>query len=110
MSKFVRPLENIIDVVFGRATAARRTAQRARLDLDAVKNKCKAARADRQDELQRELAQAEEQYTVAVEEAISRMKEVAENPIVLQCLSDLVDAQRTYYKQSCEVLNGLTFV
>jgi BAR domain len=115
VSKFIHPLSNILDVVFGQAASARRSAQKARLDLDALKTKLKNLMSDssspvspdRMNSLQGELEQAEQIFAVSVEDALSRMKAVAENPLVIQCISDLVEAQRNFHKKSFELLNGL---
>lgn len=106
-NNFLRPLQNIVDAIIANAVHARKAAQRSRLELDAVKSKCKTSRSERLDALQKELADAEAQFHAHVDEAIQRMQAVVDNPLVVQCLSELVNAQRTYHQQCFEALNGL---
>ena len=106
-SGFLRPVQNILDAVVGHALQACKSAQRSRLDLDACKSKCKSSRSDRLDTLQKELTDHETQFHAHVDEAIVRMNAVVDNPLVLHCLSELVEAQRKYHQQCYEVLNGL---
>lgn len=104
---FLKPIQNIVDAIIGHSIQARKSAQRSRLELDACKSKCKTSKSDRLEALRKELSDAESQFRAHVDEAIKRMQAVVDNPLVLQCLSELVEAQRKYHQQCYEVLNGL---
>ncbi len=46
---------------------------------------------------------SEDEFVSAVEDAMSKMKQVAENPIGLKLLETLVKAQLAYFKEAYEV-------
>ena len=54
----------------------------------------------RAEELRREMEQAEDEFVVRVEEAMTKMRAVLENPEPLKCLADLVAAQLAYFKEA----------
>jgi len=107
--KFLQPMQNIMDNVFAHVSKACKAAHGARLELDAIKTKCKGVSPEKLGSLQNELATAEEQFQANQRDAISRLTSVIENPQVIQCLSDLVEAQRKYHEQSFKALKEVTF-
>lgn len=109
-AKFLNPMRDMMDVLFVQANEARKILSTKRLSLDAIKSKCKGTGSDRMSSMQNELAESEKAFKTALEDATRRMKAVCENPLVIQHVSDLVEAQRKFHKQSYEVLNGVIII
>jgi hypothetical protein len=105
---FLRPMQNIVDAIIGNAMHARKSAQRSRLELDSCKSKCKTSKSDRLDVLQKELADAEAQFHAHVDEATQRMQNVVDNPLVVQCISELINAQLSYHQNCSQALTSIT--
>ena len=110
LNKFILPMKDIMDVLFVQAAESRRILSQMRLTMDSVKAKCKTASAEKLEGRQQELELAESDYKNALTDATRRIKSVVENPLVVQYIADLVEAQRKFHKQCYEVLNGVIIV
>ncbi|CAG8747724.1 14401_t:CDS:2, partial [Dentiscutata erythropus] len=105
--KFHQPFNATLHTQIQSANKARASVKSARVSLDAAKNKFKNVRQDRIEAVRLEVEQAEDQFVAAVEEATTLMKQVIETPEPLRNLSDLVNAQLTFYEQAYQILNEL---
>ncbi|CAG8453319.1 12557_t:CDS:2 [Dentiscutata heterogama] len=105
--KFHQPFNATLHTQIQSANKARANVKSARLSLDAAKNKFKNVRQDRIEAVRLEVEQAEDQFVAAVEEATTLMKQVIETPEPLRNLSDLVNAQLTFYQEAFNILSEL---
>lgn len=103
--RFQRPMRNVVETLFGSVEDSKRKLQAARLALDTEKAKGLPSEDDVS-----LLKTMEAKYQTALQNTMDLMKSLADNPLVVQCLSDLVEAQRMYHKQCFEVLNALVII
>ncbi|KAF7163138.1 hypothetical protein CNMCM5623_008208 [Aspergillus felis] len=93
------------------AAKARKNVENARLMLDSVKARRKAAAGGDLDNLSEEaraeIEQAEDEFVGQTEEAVSVMKNVLDTPEPLRNLADLIAAQLEFHKRAYEILSEL---
>lgn len=107
-AKFVAPVNATLATTIQQAMLARKRVQSARLRLDAVKSRFKATRPDRQETVRPEVERAEDEFVALVEEAMTLMKAVVEDPEPLRNLADLLAAQLAYSKRVYEMLQEVS--
>ncbi|KAL1969886.1 hypothetical protein VTN77DRAFT_7395 [Rasamsonia byssochlamydoides] len=110
-SRFLAGWNTTLNTNLQFATKARRNVENARLTLDSIKARKKAAaRGDLDnlsDDARAEIEQAEDEFVGQTEEAVSVMKNVLETPEPLRNLADLIAAQLEYHKKAYEILSEL---
>ncbi|KAK0715791.1 BAR domain-containing family protein [Lasiosphaeris hirsuta] len=104
------------------ATRARKSVEKARLTLDAVKARVKGTtwklgatspRTEIHDDhelsndAQEEIEKAEDEFVTQTEEAVGVMKNVLDTPEPLRNLAELIAAQMEYHKKAHEILSEL---
>ncbi|KAI9230009.1 MAG: hypothetical protein DHS80DRAFT_12928 [Piptocephalis tieghemiana] len=105
--KVIKPINTTLTTTIDRAVRARKQVQSARLSLDASRARFKAAREDKKGAIRPEVEQAEDQFVALVEEAMTLMKAVMEDPEPLRNLADLVAAQLAFHEQAHNLLRDL---
>ncbi|KAK1759363.1 BAR domain-containing family protein [Echria macrotheca] len=120
-SRFLAGWNTTLNTNIQFATRARRSVEKARLTLDAVKARVKGTtwklgsspRADVHDdhelseEAQEEIEKAEDEFVTQTEEAVGVMKNVLDTPEPLRNLAELIAAQTEYHKKAYEILSEL---
>lgn len=94
---FLRRIKNAIK-------KARKNVQSIRLTYDAARHRLKTARPDKIEANKAEVEKAEDEFVAAVEDAMSKMRNVSEHPTALKLMTDFVNAQLAYHKEAFEVL------
>jgi HPt (histidine-containing phosphotransfer) domain-containing protein len=108
--KFITPMKDVMEVLFQQANESRKILGQMRRTFDSTKSRCRNASQERLESLNHELEAAESDYNKALTDATRRIKSVVENPLVIQYVADLIEAQRKFHKQSYEILNGVIIV
>ncbi|KAK5660321.1 hypothetical protein OQA88_12861 [Cercophora sp. LCS_1] len=122
-SRFLAGWNTTLNTNISFATRARKSVEKARLTLDAVKARVKGttwklggAGNPRQDlhdehelspEAQEEIEKAEDDFVTQTEEAVGVMKNVLDTPEPLRNLAELIAAQAEYHKKAYEILSEL---
>ena len=102
------------------ATRARKSVEKSRLTLDAVKSSAKGTtwrlpgatdqepqQHEVSPEAQEEIEKAEDEFVTQTEEAVSVMKNVLDTPEPLRNLAELIAAQMEYHKKAYEIVSEL---
>lgn len=90
-----------------RADKARKVVDNKRLSYDAARASFKSARPEKEASLRVQLETLEDEFTAAIEHAVSVMKQVTESSNVLDQLVEFVTAQLAYHKAASELLDSL---
>lgn len=106
--KFHNPFLATLSITIGNAMKARRNVATVRLTYDAARARLKSARPDLADSLRTEMEAAEDEFVAAVDDAMGKMKLVAESTEPLKNLADLCAAQLAYHRQAFEALSELS--
>ncbi len=87
---------------------SRKNVHSIRLMYDAARARLKSARPEKVESLRTEMEASEDEFVGAVEDAMSKMKSVVENPMALKLLTAFVNAQLAYHKECYETLLNLS--
>lgn len=86
------------------ASKARRNVHNARLELDAAKAALKGVRPEQSAAAQADVEKAEDEFVAAVEDAVTVMKNVLDTPEPVRGLTQIAQAQLSFYKAAAEQL------
>ena len=106
-SQFHNPMLATMNYKIGEASKARRNVQNARLTYDACRSRLKSSSPERADALRTEMEKSEDEFVMAVDEAMGKMKLVVENSETLKLLGHLVTVQTQYHKTVYDILAEL---
>ncbi|KAH6559933.1 hypothetical protein BASA50_009023 [Batrachochytrium salamandrivorans] len=104
VSKFHNPLMEKLNVKIADAMKSRRNVHSVRLTYDACRSRLKTAPPERAEPLRTEMEKAEDEFVIAVDDSMGRMKLVIENSDLLRAVADLIAIQLQYHKSVYEVL------
>ncbi|EGF80502.1 hypothetical protein BATDEDRAFT_35140 [Batrachochytrium dendrobatidis JAM81] len=103
-AKFHNPLMQKMNLKMAEAIKSRRNVQSVRLIYDACRARLKTAAPEKAEALRTEMEKAEDEFVIAVDDSMGKMKLVVENSDLLRSLADLVAIQLQYHKSVYEVL------
>ncbi|KAI8922957.1 hypothetical protein BC831DRAFT_514679 [Entophlyctis helioformis] len=99
-----QPLLHALNTKFSDAMKARRNVQSVRLTYDACRSRLKSAAPEKAEALRTEMEKSEDEFVLAVDDAMGKMKLVVETSQPLRALADLVAVQLQYHKAVYEAL------
>nr|KAJ3423039.1 hypothetical protein HK105_003865 [Polyrhizophydium stewartii] len=98
VAKFHNPLLKTLNQKIADAMKARRNVQSVRLTYDACRSRLKGVPPEKAEALRTEMEKSEDEFVVAVDDAMGKMKLVVENNEMLRAIADLVAVQLQYHK------------
>ena len=105
--RVINPLQDVLDQTIKFAQKSRKSAHKARLELDAAKSRVRSAKPENFAAVERELKEAESNFKVLVDDAIVTMRSVTENPDTLRIVRDLISAQKSFYENALAALSSI---